>query len=110
MVAARYLHSSGTLHQQANIKDNMKTIGNRLLIKPHDVTSQGGIILTNAPKVKADVVAVGKGYYTNGEWLPMDVKVGDVIYFQGGIEIEKGIVVISEKEVLAVMENEDEKS
>jgi len=82
----------------------MKVLGNRLLIKPQEVTSQGGIILTNAPKVKADVVAVGRGYYVSGEWEPMDVAVGDVIYFQGGIEIEKGILVISEKDVLAVLE------
>ena len=85
----------------------MKVLGNRLLIKPHEVTSQGGIILTNAPKVKADVVAVGRGYYVSGEWEPMDVSVGDVIYFQGGIEIEKGILVISEKDVLAVLEKGD---
>ena len=82
----------------------MKVLGNRLLIKPQEVTSQGGIILTNAPKVKADVVAVGRGYYVSGEWEPMDVSVGDLIYFQGGIEIEKGILVISEKDVLAVLE------
>ena len=82
----------------------MKVLGNRLLIKPHEVTSQGGIILTNAIKTKADVVAVGRGYYVSGEWEPMDVNVGDVIYFQGGIEIEKGILVISEKDVLAVIE------
>ena len=81
----------------------MRVLGNRILIKPHEVTSQGGIILTNAPKVKADVVAVGRGYYVGGEWEPMDVAIGDTIYFQGGIEIEKGILVISEKDVLAVI-------
>jgi co-chaperonin GroES (HSP10) len=84
----------------------MKVLGNRLLIKPHEVTSQGGIILTQAIRTKADVVAVGRGYYVDGKWEPMDVKKGDVIYFQGGIEIEKGILVISEKDVLAVMEKE----
>ena len=85
----------------------MRVLGNRILIKPHEVTSQGGIILTNAPKVKADVVAVGRGYYVDGSWEPMDVKVKDVVYFQGGIEIEKGILVISEKDVLAVLEKGD---
>lgn len=83
----------------------MRVLGNRILIKPQEITSQGGIILTDAIKIKADIIAVGKGYYTNGEWLPMDVNVGDVVYFQGGIEIEKGIVVISEKEILAVLED-----
>ena len=85
----------------------MRVLGNRLLIKPHEVTSQGGIILTNAPKVKADVVAVGRGYYVSGEWQKMDVEVGETIYFQGGIELEKGILVISEKDVLAVLEKGD---
>ena len=85
----------------------MRVLGNRLLIKPHEVTSQGGIILTNAPKVKADVVAVGRGYYVDGQWEKMDVVSGDVIYFQGGIELEKGILVISEKDVLAVLEKGD---
>ena len=82
----------------------MKTIGNRILIKPHEVTSVGGIILTNAIRTKATIIAVGKGYYSNGEWQKMEVDVNDVIYFQGGIEIEKGILVISEKDVLAVLE------
>ena len=88
----------------------MRVLGNRILIKPHEVLSQGGIILTNAPKVKADVVAVGRGYFVDGGWQPMDVVVGDVIYFQGGLEIEKGILVISEKDVLTVMEAGDENS
>ena len=82
----------------------MKVLGNRLIIKPHEVTSQGGIILVDAVKVKADVISVGRGYFVNGEWEPMDVIVGDTIYFQGGIEIQKGVLVISEKDVLAVLE------
>lgn len=85
----------------------MRVLGNRILIKPQEVTSQGGIILTNAPKVKADVIAVGRGYFVDGQWEAMDVKVGETIYFQGGIEIEKGILVISEKDVLAVIDNVD---
>ena len=85
----------------------MKVLGNRLIIKPHEVTSQGGIILVDAVKVKADVISVGRGYFVNGEWEPMDVIVGDTIYFQGGIEIQKGVLVISEKDVLAVLEKGD---
>ena len=85
----------------------MRVLGNRILIKPHEVTSQGGIILTNAIRTKADVVSVGRGYYVDGKWEAMDVAVGDVVYFQGGIEIEKGILVISEKDVLAVKEDKD---
>ena len=87
----------------------MRVLGNRILIKPHEVTSQGGIILTEAIKTKADVIAVGRGYYVDGKWEPMDVKKGDVIYFQGGIEIEKGILVISEKEVLAILDKKEKK-
>ena len=85
----------------------MRVLGNRILIKPHEVKSIGGIILTDAPRVQADVIAVGRGYYVDGKWEPMDVKKGDVIYFQQGIEIEKGILVISEKDVLAVKEKGD---
>ena len=88
----------------------MRVLGNRILIKPHEVTSVGGIILTDAIKVKAEVIAVGRGYYVDGKWEPMDVKVGDVVYFQQGIEIEKGILVISEKDVLAIMEKKDERT
>lgn len=85
----------------------MRVLGNRILIKPHEVTSQGGIILTEAIKVKADVIAVGRGYFVDGKWEKMDVKKGDTIYFQGGIEIQKGVLVISEKDVLAVFEKGD---
>ena len=87
----------------------MRVLGNRILIRPHEVTSQGGIILVDAIKVKADVIAVGKGYYSNGEWQKMEVDVNDVIYFQGGIELEKGILVISEKDVLAVLDEKGDK-
>lgn len=86
----------------------MRVLGNRILIKPHEVTSQGGIILTDAKKEKATVLGVGRGYFVNGAWEPMDVKVGDIIYFQGGLMLKNDIAVISEKDVLAIEEEGDQ--
>lgn len=87
------------LHGRVVVKD----------IKPED-RSKGGIVLPSTMArmngvVRGTVQAVGPGRWTNKmERCPISVAVGDkVIYGQhSGAEIEEGVRVIEEHEILAV--------
>ena len=73
--------------------------------------SKGGIIIPENAKRKSrhgEVLAVGSGrYLENGTLRPLDIKVGDVVYFRGvnGQEIEiegEKLVMLREDEVEAI--------
>ena len=77
--------------------------------------SAGGVFLPDTAKEKPQegrVLAVGTGRtLDNGTKLPMDVKVGDKIIYSkySGSEIKlegKEVLIISEKDVLAIMSDE----
>ena len=62
-------------------------LGDKLIVKPieADEMSSGGIIiadLENQRTIKAEVVAAGPGTYQFGEFVPIDVKVGDLVIYQ----------------------------
>ena len=72
-----------------------------------DVKSNGGIIIPDAAKEKpqeGDVVAVGPGLRdSNGNLIPLDVKVGDRILFGKW----SGAEVTIEGEILLIMKETD---
>ncbi|KZS49892.1 chaperonin GroES [Rhizobium sp. BK226] len=72
-----------------------------------DVKSKGGIIIPDAAKEKpqeGDVVAVGPGLRdSNGNLIPLDVKVGDRILFGKW----SGAEVTIEGEILLIMKETD---
>lgn len=92
-----------------------KPLGNRVLVKRSEAEiSKGGILLPDSaqekPK-KGEVLAVGPGKMgKDGAIKPMELKVGDQIFFGGfaGTEIkgdeEEEFLVLSEEDVLAVIE------
>jgi len=91
---------------------SLKPIYENILIKPieADQVSVGGIYLNNAnrPYAKGEVIAIGEGYRVNGELVPLKVKVGDVVIYRKGVEIELeddgvDVVLLSEANVLAVV-------
>lgn len=69
---------------------NIQPLHDRVVVKPsakeENVSASGIIIPVTSGKEKPEkgtVVAVGPGAYTNeGKRLPMDVKVGDKVYFK----------------------------
>ncbi len=74
--------------------------------------SEGGIIIPDDSQEKpaeGTVVAIGKGMLgSDGEFIPMEVQVGDKVLFSryAGTEIEVGgeeYLILSEQEVLGVM-------
>ena len=96
--------------------NKVKPLGNRILIKRSEPkTTKGGILLPESSKEKPKqglVIATGPGKYSeNGILESCQIKVGDKVLFgsYAGTEvkvegIEEGTLVMSEDEVLAVIE------
>jgi chaperonin GroES len=92
--------------------ERLKPLGDRLLVKriEQEERTAGGIIIPDAAKEKAQtgsVLAVGAGRRdTSGALIPMDVKVGDVIYFGKYAGTEAGVdhLIIREDEVLGIVQ------
>lgn len=93
----------------------LQPLGDRLVVKPMEAeeTTAGGIVLPDTAKEKpqkGEVIAVGPGkLLDNGKVEPMEVKVGDVVYYAkyGGSEIKIGTdeyVILRQDDVLAVLE------
>lgn len=89
-----------------------RPLGDRVLIKclEGEEKTASGIIIPDAAKEKAQtgsVVAVGPGRYdTNGNTVPLNVKVGDTVYFgkYSGTEAGDDYLIIREEEILGVVE------
>ncbi len=97
------------------VKVKIKPLGDRVVVKPVEEEEQlpSGIVLPDTAKEKpqkGEVVAVGSGkLLENGERVPLEVKVGDIVVFAkyGGTEIElagEEYIVLSERDLLAVLE------
>lgn len=94
---------------------NIKPLGDRVVIKPSEDTSEkspGGIILPDTTKEKpqvGEVIAVGPGRTTDdGKTIPLNVKVGDLVIHSkySGSEYKKdGIeyLIVRESDLLAVV-------
>jgi chaperonin GroES len=93
----------------------LKPLGDRLVVKPMEAeeTTAGGIVLPDTAKEKpqkGEVIAAGPGkLLDSGKIEPMEVKVGDTIYYAkyGGTEIKIGgeeYVILRQDDVLAVLE------
>jgi chaperonin GroES len=99
----------------------LRPLHNRIVVERSEVAEQkssGGIIIPDSAKEKpqeAVVIAVGPGKLDkDGKRQPMDVKVGDRIligkYAGSDIKIDnKEYVILTEDEVLAVVEGKADK-
>ena len=92
--------------------ERIKPLGDRVLVKrlEGEEKSAGGIIIPDAAKEKAQmgtVVAVGHGRKDNqGAVVPMEVKMGDKVYFgkYAGTEAGADHLIIREDEILGIVE------
>jgi chaperonin GroES len=93
----------------------LKPLGDRIVVKAlaAEEKSAGGILLPDSAQVKpqqGEVIAVGPGkQLDNGKMSPMDVEVGNVIYYAkyGGTEVKVGAeeyVILRQDDVLAIVE------
>ena len=93
----------------------LKPLGDRLIVKPTQAEEKtaGGILLPDTAQEKpqqGEVIAVGPGkLLDNGKVAPMEIKVGDKIYYAkyGGTEIKvagEDLVILRQDDVLAVLD------
>ena len=95
---------------------NLKPLGDRVIVKPADAEEQtaSGLVIPDTAQEKpqrGEIVAVGEGKRDDdGNRVPMDVAVGDVIIFgkYGGQEIKiDGIEykILEERDVIAIVQD-----
>jgi chaperonin GroES len=93
---------------------NLKPLGGRVVVEPieaEDVTKSGLFLPETAKEKpqKGTVLSVGPGERDDkGHYIPMEVKVGDVVLFNkyAGTEIkvdDKKIMILRENEILAII-------
>ena len=93
---------------------NVKPLGDRVLLELCEVAEQikGGIIIPDTAKEKPQefrVVALGTGKFDdNGNKVPFDVKVGDIVLTSryGGTEVKvdgKEYKVVNQEDILAIV-------
>ncbi|MFL5760352.1 MAG: co-chaperone GroES [Thermomicrobiales bacterium] len=93
----------------------LKPLGDRVVVKPlgREETTKGGIVLPDTAKEKPQrgtIVAAGEGRRDDdGDRIPLDVEVGDQVLFAkyAGTEFkldEDDLLILSEKDILAVLE------
>ena len=91
----------------------LNPLGDRVVLKREEAEEKtaSGLFLAGSAKEQpqlAEVVAVGPGALVDGKRMPMEVKVGDKVFYgkYGGSEIKiDGVeyIVISQSEIMAVV-------
>jgi chaperonin GroES len=93
---------------------NLNPLGDRIVVKPQDEEESrtaGGLVIPDTAKEKpqlGEVLAVGPGEFRDGERVPVDVSVGDVVFYSkyGGTEVKHGgedYLILSSRDVLAIL-------
>lgn len=96
---------------------NLRPLADRVVIKPleREETTKSGLFLPETAKEKpqqGEIVAVGPGRRDeDGDYIPMDVKVGDRVLFAkyAGTEIkldDETVLILKETDILGVVETE----
>ena len=94
------------------MNDKIRPLGDRVWVERlnHMEKTAGGLIIPDVAKEKGQtgkVLAVGPGKVTSeGKVLPMNVKVGDTIFFgkYAGTETGENHIMIREDEILGIVE------
>ncbi len=92
--------------------EKLKPLGDRVLVKriEGEERTASGIIIPDVAKEKAQtgaVLAVGAGKRDiDGQIIPLEVKVGDVVYFgkYAGTEAGTDHLIIREDDILGIVE------
>jgi len=92
----------------------LQPLGDRIVVKPKDEddsTTASGLVIPDTAKEKpqlGEVLAVGPGEFSDGERIPMDVSVGDLVFYSkyGGTEVKvegEDYLILSARDVLATL-------
>lgn len=93
---------------------DLKPLGDRIVVKPKEedeARTASGLVIPDTAKEKpqlGEVLAVGPGEFSDGERVPMDVSVGDLVFYSkyGGTEVKyqgEDYLILSSRDVLAVV-------
>lgn len=93
---------------------DLKPLGDRIVVKPKDEDESrtaSGLVIPDTAKEKpqlGEVLAVGPGDFQDGERVPIDVSVGDLVFYSkyGGTEVKyqgEDYLILSSRDVLAVL-------
>ena len=93
---------------------DLKPLGDRIVVQPKEedeARTASGLVIPDTAKEKpqlGEVLAVGPGEFKDGERVPMDVSVGDVVFYSkyGGTEVKyegDDYLILSARDVLAVL-------
>jgi chaperonin GroES len=92
----------------------IKPLEDRIVVQPLDAeeTTASGLVIPDTAKEKPQegtVLAVGPGRFEDGQRLPLDVSVGDVVLYSkyGGTEVKyhgEDYLVLSARDILAIVE------
>ena len=93
---------------------DLKPLGDRIVVKPKDEdeqTTASGLVIPDTAKEKpqlGEVLAVGPGEFKDGERVPVDVSVGDLVFYSkyGGTEVKyenDDYLILSSRDVLAIL-------
>ena len=93
---------------------NLQPLEDRIVIRPQDAeaTTASGLVIPDTAKEKpqqGEVLAVGAGRRgDNGDLIPMEVSVGDVVVYSkyGGTEIASNgedLLILNARDVLAIV-------
>lgn len=93
---------------------DLKPLGDRIVVKPNDEDESrtaSGLVIPDTAKEKpqlGEVLAVGPGEYKDGERVPVDVSVGDLVFYSkyGGTEVKvegEDYLIFSSRDVLAIL-------
>ncbi|MCA1824346.1 MAG: co-chaperone GroES [Mycobacteriales bacterium] len=95
-------------------KVSIKPLEDRIVVQANEAetTTASGIVIPDTAKEKPQegtVIAVGPGRFEDGNRVPLDVKVGDVVIYSkyGGTEVKydnEEYLVLSARDVLAIIE------
>jgi chaperonin GroES len=90
---------------------NLTPLGDRVIVKvvEQEEVSASGIVLPETAKERPQrglVLAVGRGRYEAGRWIPLDVREGDEVVYSryGGTEVKlegEEILILAEPDILA---------
>jgi chaperonin GroES len=91
----------------------LNPLGDRIVVKPKEEEERtaSGLVIPDTAKEKpqlGEVLAVGPGEFKDGARVPMDVNVGDLVFYSkyGGTEIKyegEDYLILSSRDVLAVL-------
>ena len=93
---------------------NLKPLGDRIVVQPADEDESktaSGLVIPDTAKEKpqlGEVLAVGPGEFRDGDRVPVDVSVGDTVFYSkyGGTEVKvegEDFLILSSRDVLAVL-------